>query len=71
MGESAARKYRRRETAGLILVNRTYQESKLVSRTAECAHAHGASADFHSTIIRSAHSTSETKIAGLPNFAPH
>jgi hypothetical protein len=26
--------------------------------------------DFHSTIIRSAHSTSETKIAGLPNFAP-
>jgi hypothetical protein len=28
-------------------------------------------ADFHSTIIRSAHSTSETKIAGLPNLAPH
>jgi hypothetical protein len=27
--------------------------------------------DIHSTIIRSAHSTSETKIAGLPNFAPH
>jgi MacB-like periplasmic core domain len=26
---------------------------------------------FHSTIIRSDHSTSETKIAGLPNFAPH
>jgi hypothetical protein len=26
--------------------------------------------DFHSTIIRSAHSTSDTKIAGLPNFAP-
>ncbi len=25
----------------------------------------------HSTIIRSAHSTSDTKIAGLPNFAPH
>jgi hypothetical protein len=24
----------------------------------------------HSTIIRSAHSTSDTKIAGLPNFAP-
>jgi len=31
----------------------------------------GISAGFHSTIIRSAHSTSETKIAGLPNFAPH
>jgi hypothetical protein len=26
---------------------------------------------LHSTIIRSAHSTSETKIAGFPNFAPH
>ena len=25
---------------------------------------------FHSTIIWSAHSTRETKIAGLPNFAP-
>jgi len=24
----------------------------------------------HSTIIRSAHSTSDTKMAGLPNFAP-
>jgi hypothetical protein len=31
----------------------------------------GIAAGFHSTIIRSAHSTSETKIAGLPNFAPH
>jgi hypothetical protein len=31
----------------------------------------GISGVFHSTIIRSAHSTSETKIAGLPNFAPH
>jgi hypothetical protein len=31
----------------------------------------GGPADFHSTIILSAHSTSETKIAGLPNFAPH
>ena len=27
--------------------------------------------DSHSVIIRSAHSTSETKIAGVPNFAPH
>src|SRR5579863_8211653 len=26
---------------------------------------------FHSTIIRSAHSTIETKMGGLPNFAPH
>ena len=26
--------------------------------------------DDHSTMMRSAHSTSETKIAGLPNFAP-
>ncbi len=26
---------------------------------------------YHSVMIRSAHSTSETKIAGLPNFAPH
>ncbi len=25
----------------------------------------------HSVMMRSAHSTSETKIAGLPNFAPH
>src|SRR4029077_3428836 len=25
----------------------------------------------HSTMMRSAHSTNETKIAGLPNFAPH
>ena len=29
------------------------------------------SSEFHSTMIRSAHSTSETKIAGVPNFAPH
>src|SRR4029453_8059197 len=27
--------------------------------------------EFHSTMMRSAHSTKETKIAGLPNFAPH
>ncbi len=27
--------------------------------------------ELHSTIIRSAHSTRETKIAGVPNFAPH
>jgi hypothetical protein len=25
----------------------------------------------HSVMMRSAHSTSETKIVGLPNFAPH
>ena len=25
----------------------------------------------YSTMMRSAHSTSETKIAGLPNLAPH
>lgn len=25
----------------------------------------------HSVMIRSAHSTSETKVAGVPNFAPH
>ena len=25
----------------------------------------------HSVMIRSAHSTSDTKIAGVPNFAPH
>jgi hypothetical protein len=30
-----------------------------------------ASGAIHSTIIRSDHSTSETKIAGFPNFAPH
>jgi hypothetical protein len=39
-------------------------------RTLKNAHAY-APGQFHSTIIRSAHSTSETKIAGLPNFAPH
>ena len=26
---------------------------------------------LYSVMIRSAHSTSETKIAGVPNFAPH
>jgi hypothetical protein len=26
---------------------------------------------FYSVMIRSAHSTSDTKIVGFPNFAPH
>ena len=36
-----------------------------------CSSATNADNLGHSTIIRSDHSTSETKIAGLPNFAPH
>src|SRR5580704_3123296 len=40
------------------------------SKTAHSSSDHNAPREFHSTIIRSAHSTSETKIAGLPNFAP-
>ena len=44
---------------------------RLRLRQAKSLSPRGASCDFHSTIILSAHSTSETKIAGLPNFAPH
>jgi hypothetical protein len=41
------------------------------SNITEFAGKAGEFGTIHSTMMRSAHSTSETKIAGLPNFAPH
>ena len=40
-------------------------------RLDRCRQVRSVPSELHSTIIRSAHSTSETKIAGVPNFAPH
>jgi hypothetical protein len=48
----------------------THRKSEMLSKTAE-VRTLTVSTVFHSTIIRSAHSTSDTKIAGFPNFAPH
>jgi hypothetical protein len=55
----------------LTLTGLLMEGVEAVSKTAHSSPARDALRDFHSTMIRSAHSTSETKIAGLPNFAPH
>jgi transposase len=56
---------RRKKQATIRGLNKDFGKASTSRRSRKCQ------ASRHSVMMRSAHSTMETKIAGLPNLAPH